>query len=1551
MSKTDRLYCTHCTFGTSALESHSADNADKVLGYSVRASSVDDADRGRLRQLFRAVERLLSYELPRDTPAGKKESLDAATAPRRLTFLPNLGDSQIVGQISYRARDTAGRPGSYFADIVVGEAGRPGAGRAGQRSQATERRWSPTECLRLWSADYEGKPQGEWWCDSEERLKEQTEEGRGVPVAPSSELAEVRSGGAEYVGDATFWSFLNTPPGGDFDDRGRIIPPRWRDMPVEDRRSLVANLLQATINLLKNRGRGNVVVAVEPSVAALLFFGVCRLLPESLTIYSDQATGISFSTYEPFPERPMTNLLATTFFDIENPSNDLPAEVYQRGFACNTFRHPFKCLKDGRELPRNDSYVQHILQLATDGHAPARDHADEHELLLTLSGLSNLNVAMLDQLVELDRSLAEYTRGVRPWAEVSRTSKPPSAVAEAEFLRKRFRTMLEAGARQGQGEWPPDLLQRAVEWLGDELVAEDGLWSGGHPESYRVLVGMLPTNEAALKDFLSSKSVTQPPDQVVVEAVVSVAHRGHKLPDCLGDFLTEREKAGRTKGTPTFLQTIIARLDENQLSDILLNSNPDVHADRVLSAITGEGSTLPKALVAALSEKLLVKVLDDGVATATRWRLLAEHSSVIKPLKLLDRPIKPELQDRLDRLFRGSSPQSGLRNQPPAVIGSDAFRHLQEWAELTELRSDNVSLLTSWQHFYKSFNPLKEELANGRPKAFGRRKPQLNRDNVEAVASALLRIRGLSSEPLSEPATKQCLSVFRAAIESREAGVPSDMRPQLEDVMQRHFVDALASQSKTERTIRESSQSGGRRRGTLVRVILLVVPTVFVLACVVGVGMVVGSRYKVPKKPSGKSPPSVSQPQENASQTRPEVPERGSQQADPVKPAVAPAVTQKAIGLTVDLARGKWVVKWNKAVSQHGKCSLELTVPDDIPGEPKFHPCKLDSDTSGTQEVQLDRDSFGEYCFRFAVTMPDGKVVRSEQTIAFVAPEPPVIRDIALSIDPGSGEPSLAVTVDRPPTDIEVRYGDLRFKLTAVEKSSRKQLSPGGGVPAVTVSKPATEGPSTLDLRFPLSSLQPDILLKPDSVNFTVFIDTACAAGRKSQARPASFKAQANVDAFMSRQLDKTKKMNIRGVCSLRSEKQANPNNAIHLLDVHPSLRGSEVDLVLMAPTATVFGQFKLTRVRPAPPEPDLGCWQFEKTTATENKPGDTGGSDSPPSVVCGKFEIVAVKPWKCTLQFNPEDSDPAREAITRLSYCKLGVVHHPQGGKRRMVASLQLCEPMSGGDKFALKFEKGKSVANPVDIPKLQYAPAHRFQPPADSSHEGITAGFERNSPKPALCLYAESDSSPRKQFAKGSVEIDLSKGKFIVRPFDWFNSKSTEFSNFPLSPDNDLLGVELPDEVPYQVIIKELKSAKASRVKDSALRDHCFKELTRGWTAQPMKLADLEKIVRDEVQAAKGMSDDYQNYVESCLERIEQLSARYKELQSYAKQAQKAHFSFTSWSIYWDVVAPPDVEKQDKDYEAVGGLRVRAIVCDAEEPAESKPAATAPTTELNAK
>jgi hypothetical protein len=1469
--------------------------------------------------------------LPRDTPAGKKESLDAATAPRRLTFLPNLGDCQIVGQVSYRSRDTAGRPGSYFADILVGELGRPSAGRAGQRSQSTEGRWSPAECLRLWSADHDGKSQGDWWCDSEERLTAQTAEGRGVPIAPSGGLADVRSGGAECISDAAFWSFLNTAPGGDFDDLGRIIPPRWRDMSVEDRQSLVANLLQATINLLKNRGRGNVVVAVEPSVAALLFYGLCRLLPESLTIYSDQATGISFSTYEPFPERPMTNLLATTFFDIENPSNDLPAEVYQRGFACNTFRDPFKCLKDGRELPRNDSYVQHILQLATDGHAPARDHADEHELLLALNSLSNLNVTMLDQLVELDRSLAEYTRGVRPWADVSRTTKPPTNGAEAEFLRKRFQTMVEAGARQGQAEWPPDLLQRAVEWLGDELVAEDGLWSGGHPESYRVLVGMLPTNEAALKDFLSSKSVTQPPDQVVVEAVVSVAHRGHKLPDCLGDFLTEREKAGRTKGTPTFFQTIIARLDENQLSDILLNSNPDVHADRVLSAITGEGSTLPKALVAALSEKLLVKVLDDGVAAATRWRLLAGHSSMIK---LLDRPIKPELQDRLDRLFSGSSPQSGLRNQPPAVTGSAALSHLQEWAELTKLRSDNVSLLTSWQHFYKSFNPLKEELAKGRPKTFGRRTPQLNRDKIEAVASSLLRIRGFSStEPLSEPVIKQCLSVFRAAMESRVGGVPSDMRPQLENVMQRHLVDALASQSKTERTI----VSPGRLRSLAVgRGMFAAVSTVLVVVAVFT------SNYKVSKKERDDSPSHQTQPEKvaTAPPARPN-PESTPSTAPPPPTALLPPtataepqINETDIDLEVKEEKGGIQVSWNHSLAQRVQCTLlqEIRINGEVTPEQKEY--KIDS---STPSLQLGL-KFGEHTFTMTAGASLKTPVKQKKKIVVRKPVAPDVRSLAVVIDRTTAEPQLMAELSL------VSKGDrstTKYMVKAMRGSHEVGSFPGvHSDPRAALAGAASARPDPLaaSVRFGLPKVTPEDLVSANGLTFQLVIETSAGPGLYSEPRTATFDAAAEISTFIKHQVNDKAKLGVKGVYPLQPDGPAGDNGCVSLIRLPSILQDSEMDLVLLIPKWPESSRWNLKVVRIDPTDSEGVLWQVSADRPALYLAGDTTvPSKQQPSVKCGEFYIKR-KEWQTELQFRTAGTDALiKEAVTRLSYCKLGLVHRSVNAAPKFVAVLQMLEPIaSNARKFSVKKDPTnlKSIAYDLPIPTLANPPEVKFDPPPSATLGKVTVKCNAKQ----VLLYVGD-----KIFAEARVEVVPREGRLSLKQFKWTEPDPAHSQEFPGQPfkKSEIMGLILLPKIPYKAIEAEFTSSRCE-IRQSSIRNEYYRLLKL--PVKPLTPAELLDHVIGVIKDDKDSA--YSQYVDSCVSRTRKVIQRYADFDGFVQTVDHKEFPFAPWSIEWNVELPNDVKiaQGDVSGDFASSLVVKAIVCEASQASEVL-SATSPT------
>src|SRR5574340_760825 len=188
MAAIHQLYCTHCTYGTSAVERREGELADRVLGYGARASSFD---REELRKHYRLLERFLNYYLPTDTPPEEKARLDASQAPRRLIYYPSTNGVQVLGQISYRQKDTADRVGSYFAHVLVSPLGKDGGGR-----------WSVLDCLKLWGAP---------WVDED------------LPTIPFhlpglDALEDLLAGARPAIDDGVLRSFLTTVPGQPWDD-------------------------------------------------------------------------------------------------------------------------------------------------------------------------------------------------------------------------------------------------------------------------------------------------------------------------------------------------------------------------------------------------------------------------------------------------------------------------------------------------------------------------------------------------------------------------------------------------------------------------------------------------------------------------------------------------------------------------------------------------------------------------------------------------------------------------------------------------------------------------------------------------------------------------------------------------------------------------------------------------------------------------------------------------------------------------------------------------------------------------------------------------------------------------------------------------------------------------------------------------------------------------------------------------------------------------------------------------------------------------------------
>ena len=271
-----------------------------MLGYSARAGSLEAQE---LRKCYRQIERYAYYYLPRDTPGEEKLRLIAASAPRRLIFFPSTGGLQVAGQVCYRPTDTEGRPGSYFAHVLF------------QDEQDGQGRWSPADCLKLWNA--------RGWVD---------EDSTTIPFVLRSlySLSEMHQNARPAIDDGVLRSFLTTPAGGNFDDPAGVIPSRYRATPPKQRINLLANVFRGLLEIDFHQ-RASLLIVVEPSLAALLFYGIVRLLPPG-----PLQGGISFSTYEPNTERLGTTLAATIFHDPLR--TDLRPDAYRsRGFAVNTF--------------------------------------------------------------------------------------------------------------------------------------------------------------------------------------------------------------------------------------------------------------------------------------------------------------------------------------------------------------------------------------------------------------------------------------------------------------------------------------------------------------------------------------------------------------------------------------------------------------------------------------------------------------------------------------------------------------------------------------------------------------------------------------------------------------------------------------------------------------------------------------------------------------------------------------------------------------------------------------------------------------------------------------------------------------------------------------------------------------------------------------------------------------------------------------------------------------------------------------------------------------
>jgi hypothetical protein len=1204
MAVIHRLLCTHCTFGSSELEPNTAENAAKVLGYSVRRSSLPEPDRGLLRTAFRAVERLLSYELPQDTPPAKKESLEAETAPRRLVFLPNLAGWQVAAHVAYRTRDTHGRIGSYFADVLASKLDRD------------SRPWSPLEVLQLWATTHGGSLSARWWCDSEEALAARDSDGRWKP-ADTASPTESRDTDPPLIDDALLHQFLKLEPGETVADPGAIVPPRWWSMASEQRRELLAALLNATIQSRRNGGKESMVIAAEPSVAALLFYGVFRLLPPRLR------EGIGFSTYEAAPDRPLTPLVATTFLEGEASTADLPPELLHRGFACNTFRD---VARHGRtQAPPDNGYVRRVTSLAIAGEWGLLDG-----FLAALDGLPRLDFTLLDDLTRVDVYVSEYVAGDRSRKRLKGELNVTRGSEAERFRRTRFKALIDADHATRTAKWPRDLLHKAIDWLGDEFKPT---WDSDGPAA-EVLRRRLPRSDEELGELLAATKNARPaPWPMAAEAVVVTALASDPpcLPRSFQQFVAECEQG---KGLD-----ILPLVDEVLRQLCVVHSRPDLVASadietlaQVLNVVTRRESQ------AQDSSGVLTLPLDDIVARAMklmdtdekRVAFLVRHAALADAVRRTTR--SPALTDLLRSFFDtllglvGSEQSTHSPGNHLAARGRSRTNDLLHWLLCDPSTSIHESVMSAWKDVHDALTTLNNDAVDAG--ILRHPKPTLEAlrkfDNAYARIRDIVRNRRLENLPL----------FLRASFD----GLAINERPR-KTILK--WLDRHANP-----TGRAQARANGR---------LIMAACAASLLAVGGGGIAwywLSARDEVPPQASDKSPTAerneqASDPGQHtppkAPTTQPLTPGPGTRTVS-IQPAKTAELTQELLGLEVKIHRGQLVVIWDEDNVKKAKASLTLLITQ--PDEASPAPTKL-AVTSGTYSVNATKA--GTYTVAATAISTSGTTKVTEDAV--LEPLPKVTVEHPQVVVDQDGKPFLVASATKG--DIS-QYGQCFFSL----RDASKPLEPVG---EHQVCEPTQV---TQQIRIPLTGI-----LTPDAVRsgtFTLAITTTCVNG------PPSECFQITGTDLKTALLDKLKKKTEHGVenvCALPDSPVASRSYPLLDLPWFISATGSELDLELLTPSA-VTDQLRL----------ELAGHNTANQDPSVRRQWTCHASTSPDKPI-GLFEIYCPQDsWRPQLRFQAPGDVADESTYELLKMCKLCLLESGRQTPEAPIATLQLLQPSVWG-------------------------------------------------------------------------------------------------------------------------------------------------------------------------------------------------------------------------------------------------------------------------------
>ncbi len=1215
-----------------------------MLGYSVRRSSLPEPDRDPLRTTFHAVERLLSYDLPKDTPPARKESLNAETAPRRLIFMPNLAGWQAAALVSYRARDTDRRIGSYFADVLA------------IRLDRDTRPWCPLEILKLWSASNGGSLQSDWWCDSEESLAQRDGDGRWKPSDVTA-LAELRGDACPFIDDRLLYQFLTLEPGDVAHDPGAIVPARWWSMPALQRRNLLAALLNATIQSRKNGGRENAVIASEPAVAAVLFYGVFRLLPPRLR------EGIGFSTYEGFPERPLTPLVATTFLDGDASTSDLPPELVGRGFACNTFRD---VAKFGRTQPiAVDGFVRRVIDLALTSNCWERLDG----FLTSIDALPRPDFKNLDELARIDAFLTKYLTSSLQGDDA--TPEPPASPGSdgEKYRRIRFCKLIGEVTRSPAAELPHNILRKAIDWLGDEFPKQ---WESDG-EVANALRTRMPENDNELTMILRAMKASRTVAPAFVgEAVVRVALSASPaaLPSSYVKFVShDWEKSGVRGGTradsTTLVQPVLERLAAERRQDLIEAADAAL-VEPILESIAAWEKTQPgrwKELRLPLLPLVEHELRARRTTTKERAEFLVRHDALAKVLDQCAVP--PALSEVMDGFFshilrlNQTKPRS---LQPGELLSADGHSRteiLERWLGLAEPcnRRRYQERLAAWKTIHEIILVLRSpaEKAGRFTKCtedvsrFAEAYEVLWRDNpvpgkelVQQLGIFLAKsMDGL--KVVSEPARKTIARWLAASLPDDRDGADS--------------VGLLRPSEMGGPTRSGRGQSQHRSMW-----IYAGISTSLLVAVVIG-GLLAWRLHHDPQSEGTPTTSKKTSEQSEAKQTTRKKPaatqpknSRGGTEtakalvARPPDPPPAPArtVTPEALNVHASLESGAIKVSWDRTAVNGARLKLKVTIPDDIcPRTKDTDISNSDVDEGSTAWKPRDKNFFGTFAIQL-IALPQGLPEVESAKVDVAIPKPPVpqIESVRLLVTE-DGKPEVSLQVQAPSASDLSKYGTCMAVLSMPDGSEKRKV-------------PFSD---SLSLPLPDRNLTPTRLLDGKSP-LKLHLETDL--GDSSACDVQIVVPKGGLEAEVKDRLARRQSEGVTHVCAL--EETFQPGKHTSLLDlpwwfVGPEQKEFDLNL-LPSGKATRADTEDLHPIHLNRTEENPMRWVCESGTAT-----------------LGFFEVLYQNPWKPELRFKAAAStgkDAAEgvgQAYSRLRTYKLCFLH-----RNTPFSTAQLMNPSRNG-------------------------------------------------------------------------------------------------------------------------------------------------------------------------------------------------------------------------------------------------------------------------------